>query len=89
MNGVRAIHWDAIVSDLEEGLPVNSAEDWWQGGAYVGADWRSRLEFRTRQLKAMNASDAWWLRARLDYLFAKLAADLGVGRHPSAMVPLR
>jgi len=86
--------WDTVVSDLEApmilaGAKAVSAETWWQGGAFVGADWRSRLEFRATQAKALNASEAWWMRSRLDYQFAKLAADLGLRRHPPAMVPLR
>lgn len=86
--------WDTVVSDLEApmvlaGAKAVSAETWWQGGAFMDADWRSRLEFRAAQAIALNASEAWWLRSRLDYEFAKLAADLGVGRYPPAMVPLR
>lgn len=87
--------WDTVIDELEPNVfrvkmtAKTPAEEWWQGGAFMGADWRSRLEFRASQALQLNASDAWWLRARLDYQFAKLAAELGVGRHPPAMVRMR
>jgi hypothetical protein len=93
---VDADSWEAVVDDLEPRplvpvpvrLPAASTETWWQGGSYVGADWRSRLEFLAVQAKALNASEAWWAQGRLSYEWAKLEAELGHGHYPAAMVTL-
>lgn len=84
MSAVYAIRWDAVVADLESGAPIESTEHWWAGGAFVGSDWRSRLEAKATQNLALNRSQAWWLRARLDYEFADLERGLGLRRHPLA-----
>lgn len=90
MSAVYAIRWDAVVADLEEGYPANDAEEWWRGGAFVGSDWRSRLEFKARQNLALNQSEAWWLRHRIDYQIAALERDLGLrDRALPAMVTVR
>lgn len=78
MTAVYAIRWDAVVTALEDGAQVASAETWWSGGAYMGSDWRSRLEFKARQNLALNQSEAWWLRMRLGYQIAALERDLGL-----------
>lgn len=69
---------------------TKSTDDWWAGGAFVGSDWRSRLEFNAAQAHALVASDAWWLRNRLSYQFAELERELGLTRRWLApMVVLR
>lgn len=90
MSAVYAIRWDAVVADLESGAPIESTEHWWAGGAFVGSDWRSRLEFKARQNLTLNQSEAWWLRMRLDYQIAALERDLGLrDRALPAMVTVR